>query len=467
MSTTLPPPSVRPATAPAGPAPRPPASQRGRWAAFGALAAISLIVAYLVLSASSGATYHLLFTDASQLVVGDQVQVGGVPVGRITAISLTDDNLAEVTIDVDSSIAPLHAGTTAQIRSPSLAGIANRYIALTPGKNSNATLPDGATLPVTATASAVDLDEVLDALDAPTRVALQQIIDGSAAQYAGASRQIDESIPYFSPTLSAADHILAQLDLDQPAFAQFVAATSNTVSAIAARAPQLGALVGAADQTFGVVGAQSDSLQRGLRELPLTLNQGNRTLADLDPTLDALTRLVDAAKPNTTSLAGLLRALTPLLAEADGPVRELGLAVSRPGPSNDLTDLARALPGLRNELAHATPDGITALTAAEPIAAFITPYAPDLVGAARAFGESSSYFDADGHYARISPVFADFAPAGENTLSPVNPLAGLSRLQSGQTDRCPGAAAAPAPDGSAPFGDDGLAACDPSEVPGG
>jgi len=64
-------------------------------------------------------------------------------------------------------------------------------------------------------------------------------------------------------------------------------------------------------------------------------------------------------------------------------------------------------------------------------------------------------------------VFADFAPTGENTLSPVNPLVGLARLQRGQTSRCPGAAAAPAADGSAPFDDGGLAACAPSEVPGG
>ena len=133
MSTTLPPPSLRP---PAPPRARPAAPARGRWAALAALAATCLLVAYLAFTADTGATYHLLFTDASQLVKGDQVQVGGVPVGSITAISLTPDNLAEVTIDVSSSIAPLHAGTTAEIRSPSLAGLANRYIALTPGKNS-------------------------------------------------------------------------------------------------------------------------------------------------------------------------------------------------------------------------------------------------------------------------------------------------------------------------------------------
>src|SRR3712207_7087182 len=48
-------------------------------------------------------------------------------------ITLTDDAQAEVTITVDE---PLHDGTSAVIRLTSLSGIANRYIAISPGPNS-------------------------------------------------------------------------------------------------------------------------------------------------------------------------------------------------------------------------------------------------------------------------------------------------------------------------------------------
>jgi len=434
---------------------------------LGMLVIVLVVVAYLVLASGSAQTYHLLFTDASQLVKGNQVQVGGVPVGSVTDISLTSDNLAEVTISVDSPIAPLHQGTTAEIRTPSLAGVANRFVALSPGPNNAPELGAGATLPTTATRSAVDLDQIFDTLDPSTRQALQEIIQGSATQYQGASAQINAAIPYFSPALGAADHLLAELGGDQAALTNFVVATSGAVSAIAARAPQLSSLVANADQALGAIGAQNRALTAGLRQLPATLRQGNTTLANLTPTLDALTSLVDISKPDTRTLATLLRALAPLLHEARGPVTSLSLAISRPGPRNDLTDVALGLPALQRQLAHASPDTVASLQAATPITTFLRPYAPDLIGFLRSFGQNASYYDADGHYAHVSAIFADFAGGTGNTLTPTNPIQGLANLQTGQTRRCPGAATPAPADGSAPFTDGGRLDCVPAEVPKG
>ncbi len=424
-----------------------------------------IVVVYLAATASNARTYHLLFTDAGQLVKGNEVEVGGIPVGSVTGISLTSDDLADVTISINPPIAPLHAGTTAQIRSPSLSGEASRYIALAPGPDNGPELADGATLPTTATSGIVNLDALFDTFTPATRTALQEIIQGSATQYAGASSQINESIPYFSPALSAADHLVAELDADQAAFTTFLVATSRTVTALAARAPQLTSLVQNADEALGAVGSQSQALTTGLRELPATLQQGNATFAELNPALDALTELVNVAKPDTRTLASLLSAVTPLLNTATGPVKNLAVAISRPGASNDLTDATQAFPPLAQAFGSTAPDTIAALQAALPVTTFLLPYAPDLVGAVRAVGESTSYYDADGHYARVSPVFADFAPGADNTLVPVNPEQGLASLQTGQTRRCPGAAATPPADGSAPYTADGTLQCDPSEVP--
>ena len=439
--------------------------RRGRGVALATLALVITIVSYLAFTTTDARTYQLLFTDAGQLVKGDEVEVGGVPVGTVTDISLTSNNLADVTVRVNPPIAPLHEGTTAQIRSPSLSGVASRYVALAPGPNTAPELADGAALPPTATSDIVDLDQIFNTFNAMARKGLQEIIQGSATQYAGASRQINESIPYFSPALSATSHLLAELDADQAAFTNFLVATSNTVTALAARAPQLSALVQNADQTFAAIGAQSRALTAGLRELPAALQQGDATLAELNPALDALTQLVDASKPDTRTLGPLLRALAPVLGAAQGPVTNLSLAISRPGANNDLTDAARALPSLEQAFATTAPDTETALRAAVPITTFLRPYTPDLIGSLRAVGQSTSYYDADGHYAHVSPAFADFASGGDNTLTPVNPARGLSALQTGQTKRCPGAAAAPPADASAPFTANGTLDCNPSEVP--
>ena len=117
-----------------------------------------------------------------------------------------------------------------------------------------------------------------------------------------------------------------------------------------------------------------------------------------------------------------------------------GLAFSRPGPNNDLTDFVRALPALAQTLTTASPAGVTALRESVPITAFFGPYSPDLEGTLRDFGQTTAYYDANGHYARVSPVFPDFTLGANNNLTPAPIQQALERLKTGQLRRCPGAA---------------------------
>ena len=101
-----------------------------------------------------------------------------------------------------------------------------------------------------------------------------------------------------------------------------------------------------------------------------------------------------------------------------------------------------------------------------PITAFFGPYSPDLAGTLRTFGQAGAYYDANGHYARVSPVLPDFALGANNTLTPAEPDSRRSKAsKTGQLRRCPGAATQPAADGSSPFVDGELLSCDPSETP--
>ena len=131
------------------------------------------------------------------------MQVGGVPVGSVTNIELTHDFKALVTIHVDSSLVPLHQGTVAQVRVPSLTSVANRYIALTPGPNNNPALAPGATLPASATREVTDLDQLFNTLNPQTRKGLQEFIQGTAEQYAGQGQNLGASVEYFPPALTA------------------------------------------------------------------------------------------------------------------------------------------------------------------------------------------------------------------------------------------------------------------------
>jgi phospholipid/cholesterol/gamma-HCH transport system substrate-binding protein len=456
-----PPPGVGPGASPA----RAPRAGAGRVIAAGALALVVLIIAYLAFGGSGGASYKLIFKEAGQLVRGDQVQVGGVPVGSVTDIVLTKDEQAEVTIHIDSSLVPLHSGTVAQVRVPSLSSVANRYIALSPGPNNNPALASGATLPAGATKEVVDLDQLFNTLNAKTRKGLQGFIQGTAEQYAGAGRALGQSSEYFAPALSATDHFFSELVRDQPVFTNFLVETAKAVTTIGARQQSLTELIGNADTTFQAIGSQQTQFAQGLRQLPITLRQGNRTFAELPLTFAALKRLVDTSRPTTKPLTSLFAHLRPLLKTATPAVANFNLAFNRPGANNDLTDFVRALPQLARALTSASPSIVTASKESVPITAFFGPYAPDLAGTLRTFGQAGSYYDADGHYARVSPILPDFKLGANNNLTPTTPQGALEGLKSGQLRRCPGAATQPAADGSSPFVDGELLSCDPTETP--
>jgi phospholipid/cholesterol/gamma-HCH transport system substrate-binding protein len=430
-----------------------------------ALIAAIVAIAVLVLTRSNGMTYRLVFDNAGQLVGGDQVQVGGVAVGKIKGIELTADNRALVTITVDRPLAPLHQGTTATIRATSLSGVANRYIALAPGANNHSELPAGATLSTTATQGIVDIDQLFDTFDPGTRAALQQVVGGSATQVAGAERALNRSALYLSPAISSTDHVFAELIRDQNVFTNFLVSTSRAVTTIAARRDQLAGLVTNGDTAFGALAAQNNALARSLAALPATLQHGNAVFADLPPALTDLGKLVTVSKADTKTLAPFLAQLRPLLVQAVPTVHNLRLAVDRPGASNDLVDITRALPALEASLRTASPATVSALQGSAPVSSFIRPYTPDLVGWLRDFGQAAAYYDANGHYARVSPVFDSFAQGSDGSLHPVSPQQGLSGLQTGVNKRCPGAASQPALDGSSPFTDTGALDCNPSQVP--
>jgi phospholipid/cholesterol/gamma-HCH transport system substrate-binding protein len=466
MATTTPPrPSAPP---PREPPPTPARTARGRYGrplAIGALAIVIVIVALLVFGGGGASTYKLEFAEGDQLVRGNQVQVGGVPVGSVTNIELTHDFKAVVTIRVDSPLAPLHAGTTAQVRVPSLSSVANRYVALSPGPNSAPKLAAGTRLPASATKEVTDLDQLFNTLDPKTRKGLSQFIQGTAETYVGQSKALGGATEFFAPSLTATDHFFAELVRDQSTFTRFLVETAKAVTTIGARKDQLAGLIEHADTTFTAVGEQQANLARGLKELPIALRQGNRTFAELPSTFGDLKRLVDASKPTVKPLSKLFTRLEPLVTTATPVVASFSNAFSRPGPNNDLTDYITALPQLAKVLETGTPAAVRSLQESVPITAFFGPYSPDLQGTLRNFGQTSAYYDANGHYARLNPLFPDFAVGANDTLKPTTPDAALAPLKTGQLRRCPGAATQPAADGSSPFTDGEALTCDPTQHP--
>jgi phospholipid/cholesterol/gamma-HCH transport system substrate-binding protein len=440
-----------------------------RGASVLALALVIALAAWLLLFRGSGGhEYTLMFENAGQLVEDDDVQVGGRRIGSVQDIELSSDNLAAVKVEVQEPYAPLREGTQATIRLTSLSGIANRYIALTPGSDKAKELPDGATLSTASTQPVVDLDQLFNTLDSKTRGSLQEVIKGFAAQYRGKAAEAGEAAKYFNPLLSTSRQLVGQVTEDESALTHVLVDGSKLVTALAEKRDDLSSLVSNTNATARAIGSENVALARALGVLPTTLRRANTTFVNLRATLDDLDVLVDASKPATKDLAPLLRELRPLVADAKPTIHDLRLLVSRSGPDNDLVDATRKMPALQRVATPAFDDGRQALEKSQPVLEFIRPYTPDLTGWLRDFGQGAANYDANGHYARIQPIFNAFNfndnPAG-GVLTPIPPDNRFDGLTTGQLKRCPGAASQPPEDNSAPWRDaSGNLDCDPKQV---
>ena len=436
-----------------------------------ALLVIGLIVlvAFLLFSGGDDYKVKVIFQNAGQLVRGNQVTVSGQQVGSVDDILLTDNGQAEIVLSL-KKFAPLHEGTSAVIRATSLSGIANRYVALTLGPNSAPKLPDGATIAADRTTAPVDLDQLFNTFDPKTRLGLRRIIRGSAAQYAGRAHQADRSLHYFNPALSTSSRLTRELVRDRVVFRRFVTDTSNVVTDLADRAPQLTSLVSNTNTTAAAIGSENDALARTLDVLPDTLRNANTTFVNLRATLDDVDVLVNESKPATRQLAPFLRQLRPLVHDARPTIHDLRLLIRRPGPGNDLIELARKSPRLASLTDTAFPRTVRALRKLQPVIEYARPYAPDLTGWFTKFAESANVYDANGHYARIQPIFNAFqlgnTPGGQ-VLTYTGASSRLAGLQTRRNQRCPGGSVQPSPDGSAPWKPTPTFACDPSTVPPG
>jgi phospholipid/cholesterol/gamma-HCH transport system substrate-binding protein len=434
-----------------------------RAAALAALACAGVLVAVLLLDGGARTRYELRFQNAGQLVVGNDVRVGGRSIGRVAEIDLTADSQAAVTVEIDEAFGPLRRGTRAAIRATSLSGIAGRFVVIAPGPDNARALADGDVIEATATTDVVELDQLFATFDARARRGLQRIIRGGAAQFDGRGPEANQAAEYFNPALSSTRRLVREVNRDSETLSRFLVDTARAMTALASRRETLTDLVGNANEAAEGVVAENEALSASLARLPTTLRRGNSTFVNLRSTLDDLDELVAESRPATRRLAEFLRELRPLVSDARPTIRELRTAIRRPGADNDLVELLGRTPRLADVSGPALRNTTRALDRSGPFLSFFRPYTPELVGWFRGFGQGAANYDANGHYARVQPIFNTFAftesPEG-GLLTPQSPDDRLDGLQTGLLRRCPGAATPAPADGSAPFTDGSELDCD-------
>jgi phospholipid/cholesterol/gamma-HCH transport system substrate-binding protein len=416
----------------------------GRIAALAAIVLAIVVVAFVLLAGGSSYQVKAIFSDASQLVPGDQVEVAGNNVGSVSNIELTPNGLAELTLSIkDSTYQPLHQGTQATVRQASLSGLANRYVDLRIGPANAPAIRSGAVIATQNTTSAVDIDQIFNTLDERTRKGLQDVFQGSASQYGGRGNQAQAGWQYLNPAIASASVLFRELNRDTGRFKNFIVKSANLVTDIAARQADVSGLVSHLSTTFQALAAQNVALGQSIQRLPGFMALADTTFVNLRHALDDVQNLVDVSKPVLPKLNRLLVQLRPLAQDAAPTVKDLSSVIRRPGANNDLIELNQLAVPLATVTVHgvrtntgavarcssphdstgstcrpgAFPESVKSLNSSTPELAIGRPYAADLTGWFEGYTHPGGN-DANGGYSRVAPVI------------------GIGSLESGSLDLC-------------------------------
>ncbi len=420
-----------------------------RIATIAALAVVVIVLAIVLFGGGGGHKYTLLFQNAGQLVPDNQVMVGGSPVGTVSSIELSPENLAEVEVEVEQE---LHEGTTAVIRATSLSGVANHYVSISPGPNSSPALEEGATLGLASTTTPVDIDQLFNSFPPKVLEGLKNFIKGNGQIYAGRGKEANESYKYFGTALNRATAFAHELNSDEQLLSRFLVSSSKLTTAVAGRGEALSSAISHATTAFKSISSQNAALDTSLRELPPVMRQSNTTFVNLRAALDDVEPLINTAKPATKNLAPFLAELRPVLSKFIPFTRNLGLALSRPGQHNDTTELLATIPSVEQLASNAFPHAESAIAAFQPQLNFARSYTPDLFNALGNLGAAAGAYDGNGHYVRASISAQNLFKYAGGKLEPITRGEQFNGFTSTSTPRrCPGGATQAATDGSNPY----------------
>ncbi len=278
----------------------------------GAVTVLVVIVAvFLAYNANNGlpfvSTYNLKarVPNATALVKGNEVRIGGSRVGVIKSVTPVQIGngavAAELDLSLDQSAEPIPANSTMIIRPKSPLGL--KYLQIVPGDSSDG-LEAGETIPLAAARpEPVDIDQFFDMFDEKTRTAIQRNNAGFGNAFAGRGPQINAA---FGALRSLAEHgqpVLRTLVAPSTNFGGFWEALEDLSATVAPVAEQQASMFVALDRTFAAFARVSRPyIQETIVKGPPTLDSVTADLPALRPFFRDSGRFFTALKPGAKAL---------------------------------------------------------------------------------------------------------------------------------------------------------------------
>jgi phospholipid/cholesterol/gamma-HCH transport system substrate-binding protein len=321
-----------------------------------------------------------VFQSANSIRKNSPVRIAGVNVGKVKSIERQPGtDAAIVEMEIDKKGLPIHKDAEAKIR-PRIFLEGNFFVDLKPGTPSSPTLSSGDTLPVTQTATPVQLDQVLTALQADTRKSLQRLLEGlgtgltrkpTTADDAAndpstrgqtAAQSLNDAISY-GKSAGRDTAIVSQALLGTQAhdLSGLIAGLGKVTTALDRNEGQLQNLVTNFNTTVAATASQSANLRASIRLLGPTLETANRTLTSLNSSFPSTRAFAREILPGVRETPATLKAAFPWIAQTRGLL----------GPT-ELKGLSRELSPATGDLAKVIDSSLTLLPQADLLAKCVT-----------------------------------------------------------------------------------------------
>ena len=294
--------------------------------------------------------FKAVFVSSNNLKPNSPVRIAGVNVGKVKKIErLGDTDYVVVTMSVNNEGLPIHKDAELKIR-PRIFLEGNYFVDVKPGTPSAPTIDDGDTIPMTQTATPVQLDQILTTLQSDQRQDLKDLLEGygkaltykptaaddvgqdPAVQGETAAESLNDSLKYGGDAFKSTAIVNQALLGTQPDdLSKLILGLGKTAEGLDRNEEQLKDLITNFNTTMAAFASQSNNLSASIRLLGPTIDAANNAFASLNAAFPPTRGFARDILPGVRETPATIKAALPWISQATraGPARGTGRCPER------------------------------------------------------------------------------------------------------------------------------------------
>ena len=289
---------------------------------IGAVTTLAVLVAvFLAYNSNAGLPFvptrqlKVEVSNGSDLVVNNDVREGGFLIGRISEIKpvmlrQTGAVGAQLTLQLNQSAGPVPMDSRATVLSKSVLGL--KYLDLVKGTSKHV-YQDGATMSIGHTTVPVQIDQVFNMFDAPTRTAIQRDLVGFGDTFASRGSAFNDTVASLPELLLHLRPVAQYLSSPPAQLTRFFTSLDRFMRVVAPVASVNAQLFTDMATTFAAISNSPRALESTIAKSPSTLSVSTTSLRVQQPFLTDFATLGRGLVPASAALRASLPDINPAI----------------------------------------------------------------------------------------------------------------------------------------------------------